>query len=272
MYATIFIYFSSPKTAEVLAKAGVQLANRYGAHLIGAHNSASVSLYGGLPSEVLSQFEASQRKDAAAVEEVFTRTAQAANVSYEWRHHAVKDTQLIDDIIGQARAADLVIACGNDEADRQVAFQNVPVRLALETGRPVLLVPTTADSGPIGERVGVAWSSSRESGRAVFDALPLLKAAHAVTVISVKTSDAGPAEPGKDIAAALTRHGVKVETAVVRATDRSEGAELLATAEARECDLVVMGLYGHSKLRQMVLGGVTSYILSHPTIPLLVAH
>lgn len=270
MYATIFTYLSSPQTAAAVSEIGVQLARKHGAHLIGAHNSATISLYGGLPSDVLAQHNADQRRKAAAIEETFVKATQG--ISHEWRHRAVKDTQLLDDIIDQARSADLVVACANDAADAELGFQNAPVRLALETGRPLLLMPAGAKPGVIGQRIAVAWSPSRESARAVFDALPLLKAANAVTVISVKTSEAGPAEPGKQVAASLARHGVKAEAAVVTATERTEGAELLAAVQGRECDLLVMGLYGHSKLRQMVLGGVTRHILSHITMPLLVAH
>lgn len=271
MYTTIFTYFSSPQTAEVLADAGIQLAARQGGHLIGAHNSATVSLYGGIPGDILAQHRANQQKEAAAIEAIFTKAAAGKGISHEWRHRFVKDTQVIDDIIQQARMADLVIACPNDAADTQAGLNNVPVRLALETGRPVLLIPAGAKPRTIGKRVALAWSPSRESARAVFDALPLLKGADAVTVISVTTSD-GAAEPGKDIMAGLARHKINAEAVVVKATDRSEGAELLAAVQSRDCDLLVMGCYGHSKLRQMVLGGVTSHILAHPTVPLLVAH
>jgi nucleotide-binding universal stress UspA family protein len=272
MYATIFTYFSSPQTADALAEAGVQLAARQGAHLIGAHNSATVSLYGRIPADILAQNRAGQQKEAGAIEAIFTKAAKDDNVSHEWRHRFVKDTHAIDDIIEQARMADLVIACPNDAADIEAGLHNVPVRLALETGRPVLLIPAGARPGSIGRRIALAWSPSRESARAVFDALPLLKDADGVTVISVKTSDAGTAEPARDIVAALARHKIEAEAVVVKASDRTEGAELLAAAQSRGCDLLVMGCYGHSKLREMVLGGVTSHVLKHLTMPLLVAH
>lgn len=272
MYSTIFIYFSSPQTAEALADAGVQLAAQQGGHLIGAHNSATVSLYGRIPSNILAEHRANQSKEAAAIEEIFTKATAGKTISHEWRHQFVKDTRVIDDIVEQARIADLVIACPDDVADSQAGLHNVPVRLALETGRPVLLIPAEAKRRPIGKRIALAWSPSRESARAVFDALPLLKGADVVTVISVAASDDGAAEPAKDIVAALARHKITAGSAVVKAADRGEGAELLAAAQSHDCDLLVMGCYGHSKLREMVLGGVTKYILSHPAIPLLVAH
>jgi nucleotide-binding universal stress UspA family protein len=271
MYKTIFTYFSTAQTAGLLAETSVQLAQKHGAHLIGAHNSSRISLYGGIPSNILAQHNHSERIAAEAIEQAFTQAASAGAVSHEWRHQIVPDTEIFDDIIAQAHAADLIVACGNDGADPQAAYVNVPVRLAMETGRPVLLLPAAGGFAPIGERVALAWSNTRESARATFDALPMLTAAASATVLCVQSAD-GPAQPGGRIAAVLARHGVKTDTKVLSAGQKPDWEELLGAVTAGGYDLLVMGCYGHSRLRQMVLGGVTRHVLSHLALPVLISH
>jgi nucleotide-binding universal stress UspA family protein len=272
MYKTIFTYFSTAQTAGLLAETSVQLARKHGAHLVGAHNSSRISLYGGIPSNILAQHNHNERITAEAIEQAFTRAAAAGAISHEWRHQIVPDTEIFDDIIAQAHAADLIIACGNDDADTQAAHVNVPVRLSMETGRPVLLLPAAGGFAPIGERVALAWSNTRESARATFDALPMLTAAASATVLCVQSSADGPAQPGGRIAAVLARHGMKAEVTLLTAGGKPDWEELLGAVTAGGYDLLVMGCYGHSRLRQMVLGGVTRHVLSHLSLPVLISH
>src|SRR5262249_44560338 len=122
----------------------------------------------------------------------------------------------------------------------------------------------------VGERVLVAWAHSREATRAVHDALPLLKLAKSVTVMEVNP------EPdhlgGADIALHLTRHGVKAEVASTTSGDINNGDAILSRAADLTADLLVMGGYGHSRLREFAFGGVTRHILEHMTLPVLMSH
>ncbi len=132
------------------------------------------------------------------------------------------------------------------------------------------------DLAPIGTRVLVAWNNSRESARAVFDALPILKRAFDVTVLVVEeagkpqtTSD----HAGNEICATLAQHGVKCRALQVKRVETLEpGVELLARTAALKCDLLVMGCYGHSRFRESVLGGASRYVLQHTKVPVLMAH
>jgi nucleotide-binding universal stress UspA family protein len=272
MYKTIFTYLASPQMADYLSEFSAFLADTHRAYLIGAHNSARISIYGGVPSDILAQHNHSQRETAKALEERFVKVATSRNLSHEWRHKALDDTEVISDIINQARIADLVVACVNDKSDPFSSFHDVPIRLVLETGRPVLLVPADAQMKTVGQRITIAWNHSRESVRAVFDALPLLRTANSVEILAVNPTQDSATSPGEDLASALSRHGVNARAVVVNATARSEGGELMAALALNESDMLVMGCYGHSRLREMVLGGVTKYVLGHMTMPVLLSH
>jgi len=119
----------------------------------------------------------------------------------------------------------------------------------------------------------VAWNGSREATRAAFDALPMLLAADLVTVLTLADKLDGPLGAGaEDFTAALKRHGVKTELAVVGATTKPDGEELLGHAAKRGCDMLVMGFYGRSRLSEMLWGGVTRHMLRGMTIPVFTSH
>ena len=127
----------------------------------------------------------------------------------------------------------------------------------------------------VGERVLVAWNASRAATRAVNDALPMLQKAKQVTVLAINPRGGVSGEgdvPGADLALHLSRHGVKAEAAWLKAADIEVGAMLLSRASDFQSDLIVMGGYGHSRLREIVLGGATREILQTMTVPTLMSH
>jgi nucleotide-binding universal stress UspA family protein len=137
----------------------------------------------------------------------------------------------------------------------------------------VLVVPRYGTFDTVGERVLVAWNGSREATRAVHDALPILKLATKVTVLSIDPErDTGDRIPSADIALHLARHGVAAEGTSTVGLDISVGDLLLSRAADLGADLIVMGAYGHSRMRELVLGGATRHILQHMTVPVLMSH
>jgi nucleotide-binding universal stress UspA family protein len=173
-----------------------------------------------------------------------------------------------------ARYADLVVV-GQRDPDLAPG-EGMPgyfvEEVVLSAGRPVLVVPYAGRFPRTGTRVLVAWNASREAARAVADALPLLQRAQAVEVVAFEphAADHG-AEPGADIALYLARHGVRVSAARQRA-GIDVGAQILSRAADSEADLIVMGAYGHSRAREIVLGGATRTLLEAMTVPVLMAH
>jgi nucleotide-binding universal stress UspA family protein len=143
----------------------------------------------------------------------------------------------------------------------------------VEGGRPVLIIPNEGVHSGIGSRVVVAWNGRREATRAAFDAVPLLQQAKDVKVLWIdprsEGEDAGAF--AADLCAALARQGITSE-AVAAVSDDNIGATLLSRAIEYRADLLVMGCYGHSRLREFVFGGATRHILRHMTIPVLMSH
>ena len=146
---------------------------------------------------------------------------------------------------------------------------------SLACSRPALVVPFAGRcSDRIGENVLVAWNGSREAGRAVQDALPLLTMSGAVTVLLVDPEEDADVELAEDLVLHLGRHGLHAKTRVIRheLATLSVSDTLLAQVAELDADLLVMGAYGHSRLREMILGGVTRDILRNVNIPVLMAH
>ena len=161
-----------------------------------------------------------------------------------------------------ARAADFVIApsCRAEEAIGQHAVDE----LVFESGRPIIALPLDWRGGPVGRRVLIAWNGTREAARAVFDALPLLCRSDDVRVLTVREGAhdrVAQFTPGDEIAATLARHGARVEAISINRERSSVAEEIRAHALEHGADLLVMGCYGHSRLREMILGGVTREVL-----------
>ncbi len=186
------------------------------------------------------------------------------------------EKRLVDDEAGggicvQARYADLVVIGQNDPDEMSpVVMPDFPQYVVLHCGRPVLLVPYTGRFDTLGRRVLLAWDGSMEAMHAVADALPLLQRAQLVDVAIFNAQTLDPA-PGADIAPYLARHGVLTEV-LQRKTDTAVGEALLSLAGELESDLIVMGGYGHTRFREILLGGVTQAVLDNMTVPVLMAH
>jgi nucleotide-binding universal stress UspA family protein len=141
------------------------------------------------------------------------------------------------------------------------------------SGRPVLVVPYIQKGGLVLDRVMIAWDGSRNAARAVADAMPLLGKAKQIDVVIV-ANDKGKGDeiPGADIAQHLARHDLKVDLKRVVATETDVASTLLSHAADTSVDFIVMGGYGHSRLREFILGGATNGMLSSMTVPTLMSH
>jgi nucleotide-binding universal stress UspA family protein len=138
------------------------------------------------------------------------------------------------------------------------------------SGRPVLLVPSR-ELGTFGEHVVVGWNRSPQSARALADAVPLLRQAERVTVLSV-TTGIKPGPTPQDAAQWLSRHGVAAQVLEVPPSQNGVGNLLLSEAHELEADLLVIGAYSHSRIRQAIFGGTTRHILVHADLPVFMAH
>jgi nucleotide-binding universal stress UspA family protein len=169
-------------------------------------------------------------------------------------------------VAAEARLSDLVVI-PHPEAGEDVSSSDALHAVLFDSGRPILIAPIRPLPA-IGTRIAIGWNGTAESAAAVMAALPWLKRAQAVRVLSAEEYQRrGPQAPA--LADYLGLHGVPVELATFRPIDREVGAGLLGAAKEFGADLLVMGAYSHSRLRQLILGGVTRHVLEKADIPVM---
>jgi nucleotide-binding universal stress UspA family protein len=170
----------------------------------------------------------------------------------------------------RALHADLTIM---EQADRFAGTEVFEAAL-FKSGRPVLLMPHDWNGAAIGRRILVAWKAKREAARAVADAAPFMDGAEQVHVLTVDDAAAfkGDTFAGYDVSTVLSRHGLKVSLRQMDSMGRTAETVLLEQARDVDADLIVLGGYGHSRLREFVLGGVTRALTRSAPIPILISH
>jgi len=276
-YKTILVHLDAgPRRSERLELA-LALADRHDAHLVGLFALSAARMPSYVRADTSAMLKAAQderRADAAAEAEAEFRAAAAryGGVKAEWR---ASSADAAGAVRLNARYSDLVVAGQGErgtERETGVAPEFID-EVVLSCGRPSLLVPYAGHFRDMGRRALVAWNASAEAARAVADALPLLERAERVEVVVFDGGAAGDhgEEPGADAALYLARHGVKATVSRYGIPDVDVGAQILTRAADMSVDLIVMGAYGHSRLRELVLGGATRTILESMTVPVLMS-
>jgi nucleotide-binding universal stress UspA family protein len=213
------------------------------------------------------------REQAEATRALFEEVTARHAVSAEWRSASGYPAGIA---AVHGRYSDLIIVGQLDAYDTQADLLRArPEEVAMLAGRPVLVVPYAGHFDRIGRRVVIGWDASREAARAVKDAMPLLAKAESVTVLTIdaEQNPGGHGEiPGADIALHLARHGVKAQVERTVSAGIGVGNTLLSQAADLQADLLVMGAYGHSRVRELLLGGTTRTVLASMTLPVLMAH
>jgi nucleotide-binding universal stress UspA family protein len=226
----------------------------------------------GFPAEVMESQRVENEKAAKAAMAKFDEAARRAAVSAESRMLDVPVASAPDVFAKVARRFDLAVM-GQPEPDTPALERLIVEATLFDSGKPVLIVPYIRRSGLTLDRVVVCWDGSRSAARAVADAMPLLVRAKVTEVVTVASEPAKSDEiPGADIGHHLARHGVKVEIDSIVTVETDVASTILSHAADISADFLVMGGYGHSRLREFVLGGVTRGILSSMTLPTLMSH
>ena len=266
----------TPHNAERIDVA-VALARAHDAHVIALFTVAPLrsATLGGYPSDGMALAKAimeqreSTEKAVASWEARFDERMRREGLGSEWRT-LTGDRRSIAYV--HAHYADVTVMGqpGDAEEGEDIAPGWIE-DVILTSGRPVLAVPYAGKFETLGERILIAWNGTREAARAVYDALPILEKAKKTIVFSVNQPQASHI-PGTDMCAYLARHGVKAEAQHTIARDIQVGDAILNAAADSVADLIVMGAYGHSRLREFVLGGATRQLLNHMTVPVLMSH
>jgi nucleotide-binding universal stress UspA family protein len=271
-YAALMVHIDASRSAWKRAQLAAELAGRYGAALIGvAGRSYLPSFLADGHAVDSAGNDSEQREMTALLADLGKKFCVAAKhvKDVEWRGIVDYANNLIP---LQARAADLIVV-GREQSRGDMYFSLDPGAAILRAGRPVLVVPDEVDSLPA-RRVVVAWKDTREARRAVHDAIPFLKEAEDVMIVTI--CESGTEEQAQkqvgDIESCLRRHKVVVKIQAYLHTKRTVAAELLRFAKDEKANLIVAGGYGHSRLGEWMLGGVTRDLLSDSPVCCLFSH
>jgi len=277
-YRNILLHLDSHAACSKRIAAALDLGERFGARVTGVAPTGNLVVPYAMdmapPGELLVEWQETLQRQARTAADAFEAAArQAGFVRVETR---VAEGSDIPAITQGARYTDLVMIGQVDPAGTGVGQEEMSAgEVVLGCARPVLVVPYIGAPVGFGKHVLIAWNGSREASRAVADALPLLKKAQRVTVMAVnpEIDERGHGElPGADLAAFLAQHDVSIEVEADRGAQDDVGEELLSRIADLDCDLLVMGAYGHSRAREWAFGGVTRTILRSMTVPVLMSH
>lgn len=274
-FKTILACLTSQRAAAELIPPARALAEKFGAHLVGMHALDAIVPYPGIAlhsnhprfAALLGEFAA----EDSEVREAFLEATRAMTTVAEWRSVPAESGLASPSLIRSAYRSDLVIALCPDRANEDLDEIRVQNDLIAKAGRPVLLVPTGWRERPVGRHVTIAWKPTCEAARAVHESLPFLAVAKTVTILTV-SSESETAETsveGRELARMLSRHEVSCQVRQAALGDDSIGARILIEAAKDGSDLIVMGAYGHSRLRRIILGDATDEILRKSNLPVL---
>jgi len=280
-YKDIYVHVDATAHSDSRVALAAELAQRHDAHLTGIYVIepdatdpllSTGASYGNAPT-VEASAAIKSRALAVHADKHFRECLAQSGIS----GRMVQLSGLPEDIVPlRARYADLLIA-GQSNPDDPLDFgSRVASRAVVTSGRPALVVPYAGHFDSIATNIVVAWNDSRESARTLNDAMPLLATADKVTVLSVNPPEDRLVDRhmggATDIALHLSRHGVNAEAARIDVREVAVGDTLLNRAFDLGADLLVSGAYGHSQLRELILGGVTRDLFDHMTVPVFMSH
>lgn len=279
MIKDILVHIPTEAPPRPVIDASISVALTFGAHLdalavgyVSARTAFAVDGAAAIAAEVIEEerIEACRRAWSAA--EVFELEAKNAGIAHSWRSAAAFPAEAVTSLGAIARLYDLAVVLQPD-AEHPSFDNRVPQEILFESGRPVLFIPYIYRGAFEGRRIGICWDGSRLAARALRDAMPFLKRADTLIVITIKEVAKENAETSAE---KLTQH---LEMAGLRSTIRtldashSEIQPLISSMASDEgLDLLVMGGYGHTRIQEAILGGVTRSALRSMTVPTLMSH
>jgi nucleotide-binding universal stress UspA family protein len=277
MLRDILVHIPSERSIASIVDAAVSLAADHKAHLdavsIGfEYTNLDLAPDGGTEAAALLEIEQERaRARAKAALAVFEAEARNARVSYGLKPLTGVPAEAASAVSALARLYELTIVL-QPQPGQDTSYNIVSQEILFQSGGPVLLIPYT-HKGPIGfDQVGLAWDGSRLAARALRDAAPFLARAQAITIISVDNSDMPEDVSAAALLAHLTTRGVKARIERLKADRVDIQPTILSVAADTGLDLIVMGGYGHSRLNERILGGVTRDMLQAMTVPTMMSH
>jgi nucleotide-binding universal stress UspA family protein len=276
-YKTIVVHLDCGKRRSERLDLALAIAQEFDAALVG-HFAIDVMQAAMVPEDAPELYIAERRRREKCAEDAayeFDSKTTERKIKAEWR-------STIGDAVGavcsSARYADLVIVGQTDPANWESDGlpRGFAADVVLDAGKPVLIVPYIGHFDHVGKKPLVAWSAAREAALAVFESLPVLQRADSVDVVSFERRRGEERQPDEFEREAMSRylgrHGVKASVKRDIAPDGNVGQLILSRAADAGADAIVMGAYGHSRLRERVLGGATRTVLESMTVPVMMSH
>ena len=275
-YKTIMVCLNEISANDRLLDVARALAAKFKSHVKGLYVIPGVQLYAGVAAGMgpiaYDGYRVFFEKQLPKVKAAFESAMQADGLTFDFQSVDSSQPDIASVVVDNSRSVDLIImANGTRKAEEGAIDEGMVEMVAIGAGRPVLVVP---DQGPFKfaiDDITLGWNDSKESARAAFDALPLLRAAKTVRITSIDNKQSGIV-PGADLADSLARHGVKAEVSRVTSDGLGAGGALMRAASDTGSGLVVMGCYGHSRLTELVFGGATRHVLSNLDRAVLLSH
>ncbi len=271
----IIVHIDSSEGCPGRLQAAISLAQFHDAHLTGLYNIPPPYLPSFAAAEIPFDIRQTERASTVAIAEKagdnFKQKTDREGLRAEWR---VTEGDYVNNLCISARYSDLLILGQSDDRDNSASDLS-PDNVVLACGRPVMIIPYIGVQQTLGKHIMVAWNGTREAVRAINDAMPLLKKAEKVDVVTVNIKSDGYSDnqvPGVDITHQLARHGINATSSSLEGVKLNIGDTLLSHVADIGADLIVMGAYGHSRLREMVMGGATKSFLNHMTVPVVMSH
>jgi nucleotide-binding universal stress UspA family protein len=273
----LLVHVNVSKHCRTRLEIATRLAKAFDAHLTGLYTSAVGDVPFFMMEEIGANIEPTMRgwwlqmRDKVKAE--FDAFLRGTGVTADWIE--VEDN-VAATVPYHARYADLTIVGQIDPEELLPRPEyEIPEAVALDSGRPVLVIPYAGTFTTLGQKVLVAWNGSAQSARAVNDAFPFLRRAESVTILTINPESVRKSKsdrPGQQIAAHLSRHGIKVEPRELAVDTVNVDDAILSQAADEGADLIVMGAYGHPRAREIVLGGATRALFKDMTVPIFMSH
>jgi len=272
----ILVYLDTSAACSERIDVALRLAEKFDARLAGLFVRSMPYVPHFVAAQIGPDIYDTQKKVAEreemTVRKLFLERCDKAGRPGEWRS---EDGDMIEVICTHSKYNDLVvIGQYNPDDDHRAGEMGLADNVVMDAGRPVLVVPHTGTFPIIGNKIMLAWNASRESTRAAHDALPFMQTSEHVQVVAANPQDNDEAHgdlPCAQITGHLSRHAVTAEAKTIYADDLSVGELLLSRASEDGVDLLVTGAYGRSRLRELIMGGVTRHLLNYTTIPVLMS-
>jgi nucleotide-binding universal stress UspA family protein len=278
-YRTILVSLNELDRVDVLLETATQLAEQDTAHIIGLYVIPAPAVFPptgpyGMPA-IFDSFTKYFEGQLPRVRAKFETSMMRSGGTWKWLEARSTVPAISDTVSEMGRSADLVVMSETDRKAEKGVELDVVENVVLSVGRPVLILPRQGDKPLNLSEVVCGYNGSREATRAVYDALPVLQRAENVQLVWVDPyldPERAGVIPGADMAECLDRHGVRITAEAMPTNGINPAEALLTRARDLGAGMLVMGAYGHSRLREFVLGGATKEALTHLSVPLLLSH